>query len=84
METTKRIVESTQKTLDDNRKVEEDQKELHRLESDIERCEKFKSDYYADIVKELSNSTKFFAATMLPEFENYWSKLILKEKIFQV
>lgn len=80
METTKRIVESTQKTLDDNRKVEEDQKELHRLESDIERCEKFKSGYYADIVKELSNSTKFFAATMLPEFEKLLEQVDLEGK----
>ena len=67
--TTERTVASTQKTLNDNRKVEEDQKELRGLESDIDRYEKFKAGYYADIVKELSNSAKFFAATLLPEFE---------------
>lgn len=80
IETTKRTVESTQKTLDDNRKVEEDQKELYRLEADIERYEKFKSDYYADIVKELSNSAKFFAATMLPEFEKLLEQVDLEGK----
>lgn len=69
IQTTERIIESTQKTLNDNRKIEEDQKELRNLESDIDRYEKFKADYYADIVKELSNSAKFFAATFLPEFE---------------
>lgn len=69
IETTERTVESTQKTLNDNRKVEEDQKELRNLELDIERYEKFKEDYYADIVKSISNSAKFFAATFLPEFE---------------
>ena len=80
IETTKRTFESTQKTLDDNRKVEEDQKELYGLEADIERYEKFKSDYYADIVKELSNSAKFFAATMLPEFEKLLEQVDLEGK----
>lgn len=80
IETTKRTFESTQKTLDDNRKVEEDQKELYSLEADIERYEKFKSDYYADIVKELSNSAKFFAATMLPEFEKLLEQVDLEGK----
>lgn len=80
IETTERIVESTQKTLNDNRKVEEDQKELKRLESDIEKYEKFKADYYADIVKELSNSAKFFAATLLPEFEELLERVDLEGK----
>lgn len=80
IETANRTVESTQKTLNDNRKVEEDQKELRNLESDIERYEKFKADYYADIVKALSNSAKFFAATLLPEFENLLEKIDLEGK----
>ena len=74
------IVESTQKTLNDNRKVEEDQKELKRLESDIEKYEKFKADYYADIVKQLSNSAKFFAATFLPEFEELLERVDIEGK----
>lgn len=80
IETTERIIESTQKTLNDNRKVEEDQKELKRLELDIEKYEKFKADYYADIVKELSNSAKFFAATLLPEFEELLERVDLEGK----
>ena len=80
IETTERIVESTQKTLNDNRKVEEDQKELKRLESDIEKYEKFKADYYADIVKQLSNSAKFFAATFLPEFEELLERVDIEGK----
>lgn len=80
IETTERTVESTQKTLNDNRKVEEDQKELKGLESDIEKYEKFKADYYADIVKELSNSAKFFAATLLPEFEEMLEQIDLEGK----
>lgn len=68
IETTERTYESTLKTLNDNRKVEEDQKEFNTLEADIGRYEEFKAGYYADIVKELSNSAKFFAATLLPEF----------------
>ena len=80
IETTERIVESTQKTFNDNRKVEEDQKELKRLESDIEKYEKFKADYYADIVKQLSNSAKFFAATFLPEFEELLERVDIEGK----
>lgn len=80
IETTERTVESTQKTLNDNRKVEEDQKELHRLESDIEKYEKFKADYYADIVKELSNSAKFFAASLLSDFETMLEQIDLEGK----
>lgn len=80
IETTTRIVESTQKTLNDNRKVEEDQKELRILETDINRYEKFKADYYSDIVKTLSNSAKFFAASFLPEFEALLEKVDLEGK----
>ncbi len=80
MEVTERIILSTQKTLDDNRKVEEDQKELKRLEQDIAKYEKFKVDYYADIVKELSNSAKFFTATLLPEFEELLERVDLEGK----
>ena len=80
IETTERTVESTQKTLNDNRKVEEDQKELRNLELDIERYEKFKEDYYADIVKSISNSAKFFAATFLPEFEALLEQVDLEGK----
>lgn len=80
IETTERTIESTQKTLNDNRKVEEDQKELRNLESDIGRYESFKEGYYADIVKELSNSAKFFAATFLPEFEELLEKIDLEGK----
>lgn len=80
IETTERTYESTQKTLNDNRKVEEDQKELRYLETDIERYEKFKADYYADIVKELSNSAKFFASTFLTEFEKLLNKVDLEGK----
>lgn len=78
--TTERIIESTQKTLNDNRKIEEDQKELRNLESDIDKYDKFKADYYADIVKELSNSAKFFAATFLPEFEERLERVDLEGK----
>jgi len=80
IETTERTIQSTQKTLDDNRKVEEDQKELRNLEVDIERYEKFKADYYADIVKSLSNSAKLFAATLLPEFEMLLEQVDLEGK----
>lgn len=80
IETTERTIESTQRTLNDNRKVEEDQKELRRLESDIKSFERFKEDYYADIVKELSNSAKFFAATFLTEFEELLERIDLEGK----
>lgn len=80
IETTERIVESTQKTLNDNRKVEDDQRELKNLESDIEKYEKFKSDYYGDIIKEFSNSAKYFTATLLPEFEMLLDQLDLQGK----
>lgn len=80
IETTERIVESTQKTLNDNRKVEEDQRELKKLESDIENNERFKAGYYSDIVKDLSNSAKYFAATLLPEFEKNLEKVDLDGK----
>lgn len=80
IEATERTIESTQKTLNDNRKVEEDQKELKNLESDIEKYEKFKADYYSDIIKELSNSAKFFAASLLPEFEEMLEQIDLEGK----
>lgn len=78
--TTEETVASTQKTLNDNRKVEEDQKELQNLESDINTYEKFKEGYYADIVKTLSNSAKFFTATLLPEFETLLEQVDLEGK----
>ena len=80
METTLRTIESTQKTLDDNRKVEDDQKELKRLETDIEHNEKFKNDYYSDIVKELSKSARLFTSTLLPEFTEMLEKIDLEGK----
>lgn len=80
IETNVRIIESTQKTLNDNRKIEEDQKELEKLEQDIKEYEKVKADYYADIVKALSNSAKFFAATLLPEFEELLDRVDLEGK----
>ena len=80
IETTERTVESTQKTLNDNRKVEEDQKELKRLEMDIETYQQFRDKAYADIVKMLSTSTKYFAATLLPEFEKMLEKVDLEGK----
>ncbi len=67
-ETAKHTYDSTSKTLNDNRKIEEDQKEYRRLERDIEQYEKFRNDYYADIVGELSKSAKYFAASLLPEY----------------
>lgn len=67
METTQRTIDSTQKTLEDNHKIEEDQRELRNLESDISKYEKFKEEYYASIVKEISGSARFFTASLLPE-----------------
>ena len=78
IETTERTVETTQKTLNDNRKVEEDQKELRNLENDIERYEGFKDGYYADIVKELSNTAKVFAVSFLPEFAKLLERVDLE------
>lgn len=49
-------------------------------ESDIETYEKFKSDYYSDIIKEFSNSAKYFTATLLPEFEMLLEQLDLQGK----
>lgn len=80
IDTTQRTIDSTQKTLNDNRKVEEDQKELNRLESDIEKYEKFKDGYYADIVKELSGSAKFFAASLLDDFMSQLQGIDLEGK----
>lgn len=80
IETTERTYESTLKTLNDNRKVEEDQKELARLESDIDKYEKFKADYYSDIVKELSNSAKYFTSSLLPEFSELLERVDLEGK----
>lgn len=80
IDVTERTIESTQKTLDDNRKVEDDQKELNTLESDIEGYEKFKDGYYSDIVKELSNSAKYFAASFLPDFEELLKNVDLEGK----
>lgn len=69
IETEKKIVESTQKILNDNRKIEDDQKEYRSLEADITKFERFKSDSYADIVKILSESSHFFTASLLDDFE---------------
>ena len=80
IETTSRTVESTQKTLNDNRKAEDDQKELKTLEGDIDRYNRFKQDYYSDIVKELSNSAKFFTASMLPDYLMMLEKIDLQGK----
>lgn len=78
--TTERTYESTLKTLNDNRKIEEDQKEYNHLESDITQYEKFKNDYYADIVKELSRSARFFAADFLQEFSELLLTIDLQGK----
>ena len=80
METTERTYESTLKVLNDNRKVEDDQKEYNNLCNDIVQNEKFRSDYYADIVKELSKSARYFAACLLPEFNKLLAKIDLQGK----
>lgn len=80
IETVQRLIESTQKTLDDNRKIEEDQKELKQIEKDIENYERFRETYYADVIKEFSNSAKYFTATLLPEFEEILNKIDLEGK----
>ena len=80
IETIQRTIDSTEKTLNDNRKVEEDQKELKKLENDVSQYEKFQNDYYADIVKKLSESAKYFTATLLQEFEDLMSKIDLEGK----
>lgn len=76
--TEERIVESTQKTLNDNRKVEDDQKEYKRLEEDILREEKYKNSYYADMVKIMSESSHFFTASLLEDFESLLEKVDLE------
>ena len=76
--TEERIVESTQKTLNDNRKVEDDQKEYKRLEEDILREEKYKNSYYADMVKIMSESSHFFTASLLDDFESLLEKVDLE------
>ena len=80
IETTERTIESTQKTLNDNRKVEEDQNMLKQLEIDIKKYNEFRDGYYTDIVKELSNSAKYFTATLLPEFEKMLERVDLEGK----
>ncbi len=80
IETAERTYESTIKILNDNRKIEEDQKEYNRLETDINQYEKFKEGYYADMVRELSNSARFFTASLLPEFNTLLSSIDLKGK----
>ena len=80
LETVNRTIDSTDKVLRDNKKVEEDQNELQKLENDIERNERFKNDYYADIVKEISNSAKFYASSLLPELDEVIKKVDLEGK----
>ena len=80
IKTTEETVKSTQKTLNDNRKIEEDQKEVNRLEADISRYETFKEGYYSDIVKEISGSAKYFAASLLPEFKQLIEKVDMDGK----
>ncbi len=78
IETEERIIESTQKTLNDNRKIEDDQKEYKILEDDIQREEKYKNSYYADIVKIMSESSHFFTASLLEDFERLLEKVDLE------
>lgn len=66
--------------LNDKHKVEEDQKQYKQYESQIEQYEKFKADYYADIVKAFSGSAKFFAAGLLPEVNALLSSVELEGK----
>lgn len=80
IETAQRTYDSTEKTLNDNRKIEEDQREYKRLESDISQYDKFKGDYYADIVKEFSGSAKYLAATLIPELQSILSEIDLQGK----
>lgn len=78
IETEERIIESTQKILNDNRKIEDDQKEYKILEDDIQREEKYKNSYYADIVKIMSESSHFFTASLLEDFERLLEKIDLE------
>lgn len=78
--TVQRTIDSTEKTLNDNRRIEEDQKEYKRLEADIEQYEKFQADYYADIVKKLSDSARYFSSMFLPEIKELLSKVNLEGK----
>ncbi|WP_026835195.1 AAA family ATPase [Eubacterium xylanophilum] len=78
IETEERIISSTQKTLNDNRKIEDDQKEYRNLESDINRFEKVKNENYAEMVKILSKSAQFFAASLLEDYEELLSRVDLE------
>jgi len=80
IDTVQRTIDSTEKTLNDNRKIEEDQKEYKRLDADIIQYEKIQAEYYADIVKKLSESARFLAASLLPELSDMLSKVNLEGK----
>ncbi len=80
IDTIQRTIDSTEKTLNDNRKIEEDQKECARIEQDINQYKRFQNEYYADIVKLLSNSSKYFAAQLLPELTNLLNQVDLEGK----
>ena len=75
--TEKSIYNNTLKTLNDNRKIEDDQREHSRLERDIERFEKVKADYYADMVKLLSNSAQFLTSSLLDKYSAMIKKVDL-------
>ena len=80
IETTKSTYDSTLKTLNDNRKVEDDQKEYRKLEQSISQNEKFRDSCYGDIVKEFSNSARFFAAALLPKLRQLLETIDLQGK----
>lgn len=80
LETSQRDRDNLAKDLNDNRQVEEDQKNIVQLETDINRMDRDRENYYADIVKMFSGSARFFASEMLPQVDALLSKVDLEGK----
>jgi DNA sulfur modification protein DndD len=79
-EITKQVFDNTYKDLMDNKKVEEENNQYKKLEKDIDCFQKVKDGHYADIIKEFSDSARFFTASLLPEFKAVIEKVDLSGK----
>ena len=66
--------------LSNNKQAEDDMKELARLRNGVSTFTRQTEEYYADIIKSFSGSSKYFASLMLPQVKNVISGIHLEGK----
>lgn len=80
METAQGEMRQLEIILNDNKKVEDDQKMAKKYQRDIENLKLYEEVYYSDIIKQFSNSAKYFASAYLGEVQKLLESVDLSGK----